>query len=89
MGLAVGGDWEIPREVKGFDEVEVIVIDDGSAVDTSRVARDAGADLAVRHRRNRSPTRAGRSRMFALSRTAFCASHAYFVRGDSLLLSRG
>jgi glycosyltransferase involved in cell wall biosynthesis len=38
----------IPRDVPGFDEVEVLVVDDGSTDTTSEVARDGGADRVVR-----------------------------------------
>ena len=37
----------LPREVEGFDEVEILVIDDGSTDDTSKVARENGADHIV------------------------------------------
>jgi hypothetical protein len=43
---------EIPRSVAGFDKVEVLVCDDGSADRTAAVARDAGADHVIRLRRN-------------------------------------
>ncbi|MBI5189476.1 MAG: glycosyltransferase family 2 protein [Nitrospirae bacterium] len=34
---------ELPRDVSGFDEVEYLVIDDGSSDATARVARESGA----------------------------------------------
>jgi len=37
----------LPREVKGFDSVEILIIDDGSQDQTSKVARDHGADHIV------------------------------------------
>ncbi|HEX7344943.1 MAG TPA: glycosyltransferase family 2 protein [bacterium] len=42
---------DIPRQIPGIDQVEILVIDDGSADDTSGVARRAGADRIVRFRR--------------------------------------
>jgi glycosyltransferase involved in cell wall biosynthesis len=44
---------DLPREVAGFDIVEWLVIDDGSADRTSQVARELGVHHVVRHRRNR------------------------------------
>lgn len=39
---------EILRKIEGIDEVEVIVINDGSKDRTSEVAKDAGADKIIR-----------------------------------------
>jgi glycosyltransferase involved in cell wall biosynthesis len=36
---------ELPRELEGFDRVEVIVVDDGSDDGTAEVAREAGAHV--------------------------------------------
>ncbi len=44
---------DIPREIKGIDEVEVLVIDDGSTDRTVETAYQCGADHVIRHRRNR------------------------------------
>lgn len=44
---------DLPRELPGVDEIETLVIDDGSSDDTSAVARNAGASRVVRHRGNR------------------------------------
>lgn len=44
---------EIPREIPGVARVTVLVVDDGSVDGTGAVARAAGADVVVRHRRNR------------------------------------
>ena len=43
----------VPRTVAGFDDVIVIVIDDGSQDGTAALAQQAGADRVVRHQRNR------------------------------------
>jgi hypothetical protein len=59
----------IPRQVDGFDRVEVLVVDDGSTDGTGDVAREAGADHVVRHRSNRGLARAfstGMNRALAL-----------------------
>ena len=49
---------DIPRRYEGIDEVQVIVIDDGSTDGTARVALENGADAVIRHRRNRGLSRA-------------------------------
>jgi glycosyltransferase involved in cell wall biosynthesis len=49
---------ELPRQVAGFDEVEWLVVDDGSSDRTSEVARTHGVDYIVRHPRNRGLARA-------------------------------
>jgi len=49
---------DIPRQYEGIDEVQVVVIDDGSTDGTARVALEHGADAVIRHRRNRGLSRA-------------------------------
>ena len=44
---------DLPREVPGFDEVEWLVVDDGSTDRTAAVARQLGVDHVIRHDRNR------------------------------------
>jgi glycosyltransferase involved in cell wall biosynthesis len=51
---------DLPRDVPGFDVVEVLVIDDGSKDATADVARRAGADHVIRH-----AMREGLARTFA------------------------
>jgi glycosyltransferase involved in cell wall biosynthesis len=48
----------LPRSVPGFDQVVWLVINDGSTDDTERVARDAGVDHIVSHKRNQGLARA-------------------------------
>jgi glycosyltransferase involved in cell wall biosynthesis len=47
----------LPRNVPGFDVVEWLVIDDGSADDTARIALENGVDHVVRHSRNQGLAR--------------------------------
>lgn len=44
---------DLPREVPGFDRVEWLIVDDGSADETIDVALANGVDHVVRHTRNR------------------------------------
>src|SRR5215218_3040063 len=44
---------ELPRELDGFDEVEWLVVDDGSTDRTVAVAREHGVDHIVRLTNNR------------------------------------
>lgn len=44
---------DIPRQVPGIDQVEILVIDDGSSDLTSEVARECGVDHVIRFPRNR------------------------------------
>lgn len=43
----------LPRQVPGFDEVKILIIDDGSTDGTSELARRLGVDHIVRHPVNR------------------------------------
>ena len=50
LAIALG---ELPREVPGFDQVEWLIIDDGSSDNTAELARQLGVDHVVRHPANR------------------------------------
>lgn len=49
---------ELPREMAGFDELEWLVVDDGSADETATVAAECGADHVVRIPQNKGLARA-------------------------------
>ena len=49
---------DIPRTIEGIDEVEILVIDDGSADRTAEAARELGVDHIVRFPNNRGLARA-------------------------------
>lgn len=51
----------IPREIEGFDSVNVVVIDDGSTDNTVQVAKDHGVSMIIRHRSTRGLAEAFRS----------------------------
>ena len=51
---------DLPRSLDAVDEIEIIVIDDGSSDDTTRVAREAGADHVIR-----APVNQGLARAFS------------------------
>lgn len=44
---------EIPREIQGVDQVEVLILDDGSSDKTVEVAKAAGADYIISHQKNK------------------------------------
>ena len=52
---------DIPRQVPGIDEVEILVIDDGSTDRTAEVAQEIGVEHVVRHRNNKGLARAFRT----------------------------
>jgi len=60
---------DLPRAVDGFDELEVIVVDDGSTDGTSAVAFEHGAGKVVRFPRNRGLSEAFAAGLDAALRT--------------------
>ena len=59
---------DIPRQVPGIDEVEFLIIDDGSTDRTVEVAREIGVDHIIRHKNNQGLARAFRSGLEACLR---------------------
>jgi len=55
LPIALG---ELPRTLDGVDEVEWLIVDDGSSDDTIRKAIESGVDYVVSHRQNRGLARA-------------------------------
>ncbi len=47
----------IPKEIKGIDSIDILIIDDGSTDRTVEVAKEHGVTHFVRHRRNRGLAR--------------------------------
>jgi len=54
LDIALGA---LPRQVEGFDQVEWLIVDDGSTDDTVKVARESGVDHVVRFTTNRGLAR--------------------------------
>ena len=52
---------DIPREIAGVDEVEILIVDDGSTDRTIAVAQERGVDHIIRNRRNRGLARTFRT----------------------------
>jgi glycosyltransferase involved in cell wall biosynthesis len=52
---------DIPRQIAGVDEIEVLVIDDGSTDGTAGLARTLGVDHVVRHKTNMGLARSFRT----------------------------
>lgn len=50
LGIALA---ELPRSVQGFDQVEWLIIDDGSTDNTAQLAKELGVDHVVKHPVNR------------------------------------
>ena len=67
---------DIPRQIPGVDQVEVLVIDDGSRDRTVEVAREIGVDHIVRNKRN-----------VGLARTFRKGLDACLVRGADIIVN--
>jgi len=52
---------EIPREIPGVDQIEIMIVDDGSSDRTVEIARAHGVDYICRHRSNQGLGRAFRT----------------------------
>ena len=52
---------DLPRVIDGVDQIEVVVIDDGSTDGTAEVARQVGVQHVVRHRNNQGLARTFRT----------------------------
>ncbi len=62
---------EIPRAIPGIDQVEVLVLDDGSTDQTVSVAKAAGADYIISHKKNKGLATAFKNALWeAVSRGA-------------------
>ena len=59
---------DIPREIEGVDEVEILIIDDGSTDRTVDVARDIGVDHIVCHKNTKGLAQAFRTGLDACLR---------------------
>ena len=49
---------DIPRNIEGVDEIEILIVDDGSTDRTVAVAHEIGVDYIVRHKNNKGLARA-------------------------------
>lgn len=52
---------DIPRQISGVDQVEILIVDDGSTDRTVEVARDLGVDHVIQNKRNRGLARTFRT----------------------------
>ena len=59
---------DVPRQIDGIDEVEILVIDDGSTDRTVEVARELGVDHIVRNKNNKGLARTFRNGLDACLR---------------------
>lgn len=51
---------DLPKSIPGIDQIEILIIDDGSSDGTSDIAISQGVDHMVRHKRNQGLARAFR-----------------------------
>lgn len=59
---------DIPRTIPGVDEVEILIIDDGSSDNTVKVAREIGVDHIIQNKRNMGLARTFRTGLDAALR---------------------
>ena len=52
---------ELPRKIQAIDQIEVLIVDDGSTDGTAALARTVGVDHVVRHKHNQGLARAFRT----------------------------
>jgi glycosyltransferase involved in cell wall biosynthesis len=67
---------DIPRRIDGIDEVEILIIDDGSRDRTVEIARKIGVEHIIRNKRN-----------FGLARTFRKGLDACLVRGADIIVN--
>jgi glycosyltransferase involved in cell wall biosynthesis len=67
---------DIPRRIKGVDEVEILVVDDGSTDRTALLAHEIGVDHVVRSKRN-----------LGLARTFIIGIEACLRRGADIIVN--
>ncbi len=73
LPIALG---DLPKQIPGIDEVEVLIIDDGSTDDTIRVAKEHGVDHVVGFRTNQG-----------LAKAFMLGIHGCLARGADIIVN--